>query len=190
MRPQDVVGVELLAALERVHARAQVGELPRCPVHHRQRQARTQDLVLDGVVVDQASAWCCVARLRQFAGQRCREHAALQRPRAAAPSSCAARRAWAFWNSSSSSRRSIATRGSADGAGEQPRTQLDRLHHCRQALEQSLCIRPPRLLGQCRWVGGRGHGGVARRPERSALSTLHHGPGVRDRRGRSPSAPP
>ena len=35
------------------HARAQVGELPRRAVHHRQRQPRAEDLALDRVVVDQ-----------------------------------------------------------------------------------------------------------------------------------------
>ena len=62
VRAQDVVGVELLLALEVVHPRAQVGEFPRRPVHHRQRQARAEDLVLDGVVVDQAQLVAAGAR--------------------------------------------------------------------------------------------------------------------------------
>ena len=52
MRAQHVVGVEFVALLKRGDARTQVGELPGGAVHHGQRQARTQDLDFDGVVID------------------------------------------------------------------------------------------------------------------------------------------
>ena len=60
-------GVELLAALEQRHARAQVGELPGRAVHDGQRQARGDDLALDGVVVDQRQRSLRAAGPRQVA---------------------------------------------------------------------------------------------------------------------------
>ena len=53
VRAQHVLGVELLASFQRRHARTQVGEFRGRQIHHRQRQARGQDLAFDGVVVDQ-----------------------------------------------------------------------------------------------------------------------------------------
>ncbi|HNB04462.1 MAG TPA: hypothetical protein PKV97_00910, partial [Thauera aminoaromatica] len=67
VRPQHVVGVEFVAPLEPDHPRAQVGELPRSAVHDREREARTEDLGLYRVVVDERHG-----RLSEQAGGKLR----------------------------------------------------------------------------------------------------------------------
>jgi hypothetical protein len=77
MRAQHVIGVQFFAAFQCIHARAQIGEFPRRAVHHRQRQARAEDFVFDGVVVHQAEP-AAVGRRGQVNGAHGRDHAAAQ----------------------------------------------------------------------------------------------------------------
>ena len=140
VRPQDVVGVELVAALEHVHARAQVGELPRGAVHHRQRQARAQDLVLDRVVVDQA----------QIVVGRCAVHGQLTEPRlgdGAGLEGGAQQRRHAVLPDREGAlehRHQLAAperdRRLGDRGGEHPRALVDRLHDDRHSSQQPLRI--------------------------------------------------
>ena len=103
---QHVVGVEFVALLEHRHARAQVGELPRRAVHHRQRQARAEDLALDRVVVHQRQLRPAGATpARQIAAARRRDTSRRAARRAARRPCRAARPAPRFCSSGTASRR-------------------------------------------------------------------------------------
>ena len=153
--------VELLALLEHVHARAQVGELPRRAVHHRQRQPRAEDLVLDRVVVDEAQLGRPARRLRrQLAEARRRHDAGRERRRAAAPiiplpaGSAACRIGDQLAPLQRDARARRPSTSSSRAAGRWPAPPPA----CPAAAAPRYDA--PRLLGQGRRVGGGGHGGL------------------------------
>ncbi len=173
MRAQQVVGVELLAPLERGHARAHVGELRRHAVHHGQRQPRAEDLALDRVVVDQGQR-PGPRRQRRLQRTRARtavdQHVAQRTDHRLVPAGCAAVQSGGQLAAAKDHRclgRAVAQQvGRLDDAVDQ----------ARQRLDQMLRVQAPRLRGQ----GGRvdvGH--RSRRRAAAGRPTLHHGSGVR-----------
>jgi hypothetical protein len=160
MRAQDVAGIELLALLEHVHARAQIGEFPRRAIHHRQRQARAEDLVLDGVVVDQAqiAAGTAGGDVRgKLAEPRLRHRTGLQRGAQHRDHPLLPDRERTLQRGQQFAALQRHS-GLGNGRREQPRALVDPVDDRRDATEEPLHIRPPRLLSQCRRVGGGGHG--------------------------------
>ena len=159
LRTQDVVRFQLLMALEKIDARPQVGELRRSTIHHRQGQPRTENLELDRVVVDQAQLHLATGRDRQLADQRRRQDTVLDgTPKHRRDRAEPGRRSLVEIADQGPAMRGDGGFGSR--AGQTLGPLLHRLNQRRHAFEQSFCIRSPRLLSQCRRVGGSRHGFV------------------------------
>ena len=156
MRAQHVMRLHLFTALERGHAIAQIGELPRSLVHDRQRHARSDDLELDGVVIDQGQLAGLGGHERVGrslgAGRRRRHGRAQGLHHALVPARRLARQIQHQIASTSDQLRSTGL------AHQLPGALVDRLDHPWQFTQQKLEVETSSLSGQGRGVDGRGHG--------------------------------
>ncbi len=157
VRAQQVAGLELFAPLERRHPRAQVGEFRRAAVGDRQCQARSEDLALDRVVIDQRQVRGRRAGPRQLA--RAQRRRALQQRVAQA----ADHRPVPGGRALLQLAHQLAPAHEAQvlgRLGQQPVGGVGERVDCRrQALDQLLRVDAPRLLGDAGVVGAAGHGG-------------------------------
>ena len=185
MGAQHVLRVELLAPFQRRHARAQVGEFRGGLVHHRQRQARGEDLALDGVVVNQRQRAAGRSGRRQVARAH-RGHAVEQRVAQAVDHGLVPDRGALL--------QLVHQLAAAHEAGvfgglveQRAGRRGQRIDHRRQALDQLFGVDAPCLLGDFGVICAVGHEVGTAVPRKSGHSTPR--PRCWDRWGRSPCCP-